>query len=118
MSDSNSSIMIVDDDPMIRKLIGRMLKVKGYESVQAESGDEALELTKQHVISAAIVDLHMPGLSGEDTIKEFAKKYPKIKLILSTGDGMTIDKEYFKSIGVSIFLNKPFDMDDLFQAIS
>lgn len=113
-----SNVLIVDDDPMIRKLLGKMLATKKISSIAVSGGDEALKVLPSEPISHIILDLNMPdGLSGDDTLKEIHEKFPNIPVILSTGDGSMIDKSKYISMGVSKFLNKPFDLNDLFSAI-
>lgn len=111
-------ILIIDDDPMIRRLVGRMLHTKGYTTLEVDGGQEAINILKRQTFSHIILDLNMPsGLSGEETLKILNKTYPDIPIILSTGDGGIIDKDEFRRKGVSKFLNKPFDMQELFESL-
>ena len=112
------NIMIIDDDPMIRRLVSRMLATKKFDTITAEGGEMAMQLLSENDVSHIILDLNMPdGLSGTETLKRINKLYPNIPVILSSGDGSSLDKEKFKRLGVSKFLNKPFDLNELFSVI-
>ncbi len=115
---SDHRILIVDDDPMILKLIKRMLATRKYLTFSAGGGQQALDILAKNEVSHIILDLNMPdGLSGTETLKRINKLYPDIPVILSTGDGPMIDKNKFLRMGVSKFLNKPFDLEELFSII-
>lgn len=113
------SVLVIDDDPMIRKLVGRMLKIKGYESIELSGGEEAIEKIPELPDEMfVILDLSMPGISGEETLVVLHREKPQWKIILSTGFGGSLDTQYFSNLGVYKFLNKPFEMNELFEALT
>ena len=114
-----SIVLVIDDDPMIRKLLGRMLIIKGYDALLVNGGLEAIEKIPELPEEIfVILDLSMHGMSGEETLIELHEKCPKWKIILSTGFGDSLDTQHFSNLGVYKFLNKPFEMEELFEALT
>src|SRR5215510_6319430 len=80
---NNMSILVVDDDPKIRKLINANLKERGFSVLEAPNGESAIELMKEGVPNAVIVDLLMPGKDGSEVclwIREQGLDIPVIVL--------------------------------------
>jgi len=68
------SILVVDDDPHVRHIVGEHLRRNGYTVLEAESGKQALHLAEAHPIEAILLDLYMPGMSGWQTIEHLKAK--------------------------------------------
>ena len=64
---TSARIMIVDDDPQIRRVLRTALVAQGYEVVDARSGDEALEKLRDEKVDLVILDMNMPGMGGLET---------------------------------------------------
>jgi CheY-like chemotaxis protein len=78
-------VLVVDDNPMIRRLICRMLEEAGYHvCAQAADGAEAIELAKQVMPELVILDLSMPLMNGIVAARELKKLYPHVPIILFT----------------------------------
>src|SRR6056297_2566040 len=67
---TKSSILVVDDYPLNRKVLRRMLEQKGYETLEADSGQRALELARKHMPDLILLDIMKPGLDGYSTCGE------------------------------------------------
>ncbi len=108
----NSSILIVDDDPAIRKSMSDFIDFSGYKALQADSGFNALELLKKHHVDVVITDIMMPGMNGLE-LTDLIKKDFDTEVIVITG--YSGDYSYVDAIGkgASDFIFKPFRLEEL-----
>lgn len=112
----NGRILIVDDEPLIRKSLYESLRLEGYEAEMASDGEEALQKIAQIPIDLMIADIKMPKLSGLDLLKEVKVKYPDISVLLITGYG-TIDQAVeAMRLGAADYITKPI-MDGEIQLV-
>jgi CheY-like chemotaxis protein len=80
------SILITDDDPAARETLREIVAPYGYHTLMAESGEEAIELISQHEVHLALMDMHLPKLSGLETMAIVRQIKGVIPAILITGD--------------------------------
>ncbi len=108
-------VLIIDDEEMIRNIVKRILKLKGHETVEAKSGDEAIEILEKspNEFDFAILDLSMPGLSGDETFSRIRELKPALKIIIATGFIGSSESQQFLKKGAIAILEKPFKMDQL-----
>jgi len=86
MSDySTIHVLVIDDEPAICASLSAFLEDYGFQASTAESAEEALDLMKSNTYDICIVDLRLPGMSGEDLILKAKERYPKQKHIIYTG---------------------------------
>lgn len=114
---NRGTILLVDDQAILRKAVGMMLKHLGFNTLEASHGEEALRLLSQHQnqISLLLVDVTMPGLSGYEIAQRVRKIYPTMPIILSSGyDESAESKERYPS---TLFLAKPYHLDELERTI-
>lgn len=104
-------ILVVDDDPFIRKLIGIHLKKEGYEAVFASDGLEALELVDEDTLDLAIVDVMMPKMDGISLTKRLAEQ--EIPVLMLTAKTTLEDKEKGFLAGADDYMVKPFEPKEL-----
>jgi two-component system chemotaxis response regulator CheY len=108
-------ILIVDDSPTIRKLIGYVLRKKDYLTEEAEDGMDAMEKLSVSEIDLVIVDLNMPNMDGISFVRNLRSSYYNLDLpvimLTTTNDG-DLKKEAYGA-GVNLFLNKPIQPDVL-----
>ena len=108
------SIVVVDDEEMVRNVLTRLLSVKGHSVRAAGSGKEALELLDQSVADIIITDQGMPEMNGRELARQCRKRYPNLPIILLTGDtDLNVD-----SALIDMVLTKPFKIDLIQEAIS
>ena len=106
-------VLIVDDEKPIRDIIGRYLANKGFEVLEAGSGEEALkyfQIEKPHIV---LLDINMPGLSGLETLSRLKKISPECKIIMITA---LWDEEMFKKcsdLGAIYYIVKPIELQYL-----
>lgn len=112
-------ILLVDDDPAVRKGIGRVLRRAGYDVVIACHGEEALRIyeTSEESIDLVITDAVMPNMGGRDLCEAVGKLNPAQPCLICSGyDAGTIEDGFFAEERRD-FLAKPFDNDQLLQRV-
>ncbi len=118
-SESKRKILVMDDEPVVRDILSRLLNRLGYETDCAEDGKEAVKLYKKahakgEPYEAVIMDLIIPhGMGGKDTIREILKINPTAKAIVSSGYCNDPIMSDYKTYGFSAVVNKPVSFDEL-----
>jgi DNA-binding NtrC family response regulator len=111
--DPTYKVLIVDDDPFIRRLISSILTLKGHQCEEANDGMEALEKFSKTSFDAVITDIRMPRMDGIDLTRELLKLQPALPIIVMTGyHDISIAEEAILA-RAGAFLNKPFSLMDL-----
>jgi DNA-binding NtrC family response regulator len=110
-------LLFVDDEPALRSLMAERLAERGFEVVQADSGEKALELLDQFAFDIVITDLRMPGVDGGRVIQSAVERYPGIVAIVITGYGTVKDAVEAIKRGASDFIAKPFQFDELMHVL-
>jgi two-component system, chemotaxis family, chemotaxis protein CheY len=112
-------ILVVDDSPTIRKLIGYVLRKKDYVTEEAEDGMDAMEKLSASDIDLVIVDLNMPNMDGISFVRNLRNSYFNLDLpviMLTTTSDDDLRKEAYGA-GVNMFLNKPIQPEVLIYKI-
>jgi two-component system cell cycle sensor histidine kinase/response regulator CckA len=115
MSDEQSpKVLVVDDEPEIRKLVTAMLARNGYRVLSADSGENALRLFKSNPdTDLLLTDVVSPGMSGPMIADQISVLKPDIKVLFMSGyDGTQVVQRYVVEKGYSL-LTKPFSMEQL-----
>ncbi|KAJ49888.1 DNA-binding response OmpR family regulator [Clostridium tetanomorphum] len=102
-------ILIVDDEERMRKLIVAYLKRDGYETIEAENGEEALNIFKNGGIHLIILDVMMPVMDGWTACREI-RKISNIPIIFLTAKGEDEDELLGYELGTDQYIKKPFDI--------
>jgi DNA-binding NtrC family response regulator len=113
MPDPAPHLLFVDDEAALRALMAERLRDRGFEVVEAESGERALELLDQFAFDIVITDLRMPGIDGGRVIEAAVARYPGIVALVITGYGTVKDAVDAIKRGASDFIAKPFQFDEL-----
>ncbi|RPJ05515.1 MAG: PAS domain-containing sensor histidine kinase [Deltaproteobacteria bacterium] len=117
--EGEGTILLVEDDDMLRKLTMTVLKSLGFDVVSARDGAEALETFRQHQekIQFVLCDLTMPRMDGWQTLEALRKLSPEIKVILTSGYNEAQAMAGEHRALPDAFLGKPYERDELIQAI-
>jgi DNA-binding NtrC family response regulator len=110
---SEKTILVVDDEPIVRESIRDWLKDAGYKVLTAETGEEALKLLDKHDISILVIDVRLPGRTGISVLKDVKARKPKIKSIVITAYPSEELSDEAKKQGAVDYLVKPINPDDL-----
>ncbi len=113
-------ILVIDDEDQIRLLLSEMLAGLGYTTVEKKNGAEAVDHFRDHFkeFDAVIVDLVMPGMSGNECIKALKRIDPCGRIIISSGYNLISDTQQVLSKGIAGFIQKPFDPGELARVLS
>jgi DNA-binding NtrC family response regulator len=110
-------LLFIDDEATLRGLMAERLAERGFEVVEAESGERALELLDQFAFDIVITDLRLPGIDGSRVIEAARDRYPGIVAIVITGFGTVKDAVDAIKRGASDFVAKPFQFDELMHVL-
>lgn len=105
--------LIVDDEDVIRQMVGRVLKYMGIESETADNGFQALEKLEAGRFDIIIADIRMPNMDGMELLKIAGKKYPDIDVIIMTAYSAKYSYVDVVEAGAADFINKPFSVEEL-----
>ncbi len=107
------SILIVDDEEGVRRVLREFFKRRGFDVFEAESGEQALQCISSVKVSAVLLDMRMPGMDGLETLKRILEIDPKLGVVMATA---VQDEEKIKraiGLGAYNYVLKPFDFANL-----
>jgi DNA-binding NtrC family response regulator len=113
-------ILVVDDDPGIRRALTSLLSKSGYQVTQANDGLEALRLWRDQGGDLVITDLHMPEKNGIETILELLSHSPGIRIIAMSGGGQTKRLDLLSNatmLGAVLTIEKPFTLTEMLTLV-
>ena len=110
-------VAIVDDEEPVRKALRRLFLAVGIDVETFASGDELLESVKMHRPDCAVVDLHLPGLTGLEVLQRLIRAGIRLPTIIITGHDQAGTAERAMAAGASAYLRKPLDEERLLDAI-
>ena len=117
MTGSTPHVLFIDDEAALRTVMAERLRDHGFEVVEAENGEQALDLLDQFAFDILITDLRMPGIDGAHVIEAAVGRYPGIVAIVITGYGTVKDAVEAIKRGASDFIAKPFQFDELMHVL-
>jgi len=106
-------IMLVDDEERFLSTTQKLLTKKGIDAVTATSGAQALEMLQHKYIHVVILDVKMPGMDGNETLKEIKRQFPLVEVIMLTGHATVESAIDGLKSGATDYLMKPTEIDDL-----
>jgi CheY-like chemotaxis protein len=107
-------ILIIDDDVSIRHMLGRVLVGEGYAVVSAANGEAGLEIARNGGIDLVLLDLKMPGIGGQETLKMLTAEYPDLPVIVISA----FSRQQFAGLAAATgLLQKPLDFPTLLNTI-
>jgi YesN/AraC family two-component response regulator len=114
-------ILIIDDEEQIRIMLRKTLEKAGYGVVDAPNGKIAKRLFQAEPADLIITDIVMPEKDGLETIMEFRKDFPGVKIIAISGGGLYGHEENYlniaKKLGVLRIFPKPFNWDEMIESV-
>ncbi|MBI3358696.1 MAG: sigma-54-dependent Fis family transcriptional regulator [Nitrospirae bacterium] len=117
MNASAKPILVVDDDPAMRVALTESLKLMGYATQTAISGEDALARINEKPVAAILTDMKMSGMSGIDLFHNVNKRNPKIPVIIMSAHGTIDTAVSAMKLGVLDYLVKPFSQERLSEVI-
>lgn len=117
MTESEKSLLLVDDDVTFRSRFARAFTSRGYVVREAGSADEAIRLAREESPELAVVDLKMEGASGLDVVKRLHAIDPTTRIVILTGYGSIATAVDAVRLGAVDYLQKPADVDQVILAL-
>jgi two-component system response regulator (stage 0 sporulation protein F) len=111
------TVLVIDDQPGIRRLLVEVLNEEGYQVVTAANGYEGLQQAKASNPHLILMDMKMPGMDGIETLKELKKVGQGDRVIMMTAYGELDLVNQAREIGAYDYITKPFDVIKLCKAI-
>ena len=111
------SILLVDDEQLLRRSFGRLLRQHGFQVTEAAGGAEALTLYAAAEHDLVILDLDMPGMSGEQAQVELQRRHPNARIMFASGHADPQREVVVRERGARAFLQKPYEIEVLVSTI-
>ena len=111
-----ASILIVDDEEVVRRSHLRSLATIGCRTEAAEDGNRALEVMEEHPFDVVWLDLRMPGLDGMDVLKTIKERWPDSEVVVITGYPTLESAKQALRLGAQNYIAKPVGPDDVLKA--
>jgi DNA-binding NtrC family response regulator len=113
----NPSILVVDDELLIRDLLYDFFQDQGWEIAVAESGEKALEILREKKVDLLLTDLRMPVMDGMVLTSQVRKDFPDIPVVIMTGYPSVDSAVSALRNKVADYITKPFSVNDLYKRV-
>ncbi|MBN2415879.1 sigma-54-dependent Fis family transcriptional regulator [bacterium] len=113
MSDDQKSILILDDEEMIRDLLSETFSNKGYETDTALDAREAMRKLNKSRFDLLVTDLRLPDVSGMEVMEQVTKQFPELGIIMITAYGSIKNAVRAMKLGAFDYITKPFNLDEI-----
>ena len=113
MSAAPRRVLVIDDEPPIRKLLRVGLSAHGYQTVEASSGRSALELLREQPPDLVILDLGLPDMQGHELLRTMRARNDKVPIVVLSSRDDETGKVQALDAGADDYVTKPFGMDEL-----
>jgi len=112
-------ILVVEDNEKSMKLFRDLLQAKGYSTLEAGTGEAALELARLHIPALVLMDVQLPGIDGIEALARLRQdtRTASIPVLALTAQAMHGDRERFLEAGFADYLSKPVDVAELLRAV-
>jgi two-component system, OmpR family, KDP operon response regulator KdpE len=106
-------VLVVDDEPPIRRFLRTSLSAQGYQVIEAEDGPSARNALRQNAVDVVVLDLGLPGLDGFEIIKQLREQGSALPIIVLSSRTDEAGKVRALDLGADDYVTKPFGMDEL-----
>ena len=115
-----TTVLVVDDEPKVRKVVGEILEHAGYQVLRAVDGQEALEVFRREAdtIDCVLLDLSMPKLDGEEVFRAMRAIRPSVPVVLCSGFTEQEILDRFHGAGLAGVLQKPAQMQVVLERVA
>ncbi|HEX7775432.1 MAG TPA: response regulator [Parvibaculum sp.] len=116
-----ATVLVIEDEPLVRDTIKLSLETGGYEVVIASNGREGVSWLARQPVDVVVTDLIMPEQEGLETIRIIRRDFPRLKIIAMSGGGRHVGTDFLQAaslMGADFALQKPFAMSKLKQYVA
>jgi len=117
MADRELRVLLVDDEPAIRRALRTPLQELGFQTVEASRGEDALHLVRVDSFDVVLLDINMPGIGGMQTLKRLRSLAPRLPILMLTVRDEEEDKVEALEAGADDYITKPFSMRECIARI-
>jgi DNA-binding response OmpR family regulator len=119
MTDTSTSVLVVDDEPQIVWMLRFSLEAEGYQMLSARNGRAALEEVREHHPNVVLLDIMMPVMDGWAFLEELRDipEHERPRVIVVSARSSVRDRAKAAELGADAFVAKPFNVDDLLVAL-
>ena len=112
-------VLVVEDNEKNMKLFRDVLRATGYSTLEATTGEDALELALAHTPALVLMDVQLPGIDGVEALARLRRdeRTASIPVLALTAQAMSGDRERFLAVGFNGYLAKPIDVGELLEAV-
>lgn len=114
---SELTILIADDEAPMRKNLRELLTDEGYNVIEAQNGEQALQLATEKKPDLLLLDIRMPGMDGMKVLKNISLTIPQLPVIIFTAFGTSEHPIQAMKAGAYDYIEKPFDLEELLMVI-
>ena len=118
MAKEKINLLLVDDEEQFLRSTTKRLEVRDFNVIAVSSGQKAIEAAREHPIDIALVDLKMPGMDGEETLKALKAEHQWMEVIILTGHGSIDSAMECAKGGAYHYLQKPCEFDRLLEMLT
>jgi two-component system cell cycle response regulator DivK len=113
-------ILVVEDNEKNMKLVRDVLQATGYSTLEATTGEDAVELALQHIPALVLMDVQLPGIDGVQALARLRRdaRTASIPVLALTAQAMHGDRERFLEAGFADYLSKPVEIAELLRAVA
>jgi len=114
------TVLVVDDDALVRRSVATAIRSLGYDTVEAEGGAEALDVYRERRadLRAVVLDMVMPGMNGRATLAAMREVDPGVPVLLMSGHAMNEEIQSLLDSGARGFLTKPYSVSSLARSLA
>lgn len=113
-------VLLIDDEPMVRKIVRKMLERASHEVVDVENGRAGLDQLERAPFDLIVTDIIMPDVEGIEVLMTVRERHPSIAVVAMSGGGRMGNVDFLevaRKLGAAATLEKPFTQDALLKAI-
>jgi CheY-like chemotaxis protein len=115
----SGTVLVVDDDALVRRSVASALRSLGYDTLEAEGGAEAISLYRERRgLRAVVLDMVMPGMNGRATLAAMRAVDPDVPVLLMSGYTINEEIQAVLDDGASAFLSKPYSVESLARSLA
>ena len=113
------TILIAEDEHLMLRLLEKFFTRHGYRVLSASDGEQAVEIYRHYKtrIAAVLLDVRLPKLAGDEVFRRMKEENPAVKVVMASGFLEPQIKTEMNLTGVNRFVNKPYELDNLFQVV-
>jgi two-component system cell cycle response regulator DivK len=114
-----STVLIIEDNEKNMKLARDVLQVKGYQTLEAVTGEEGIRLAKEKVPDLVLMDIQLPGINGIDALKQLRAepKTARIPVVALTASVTPTDRSAITAAGFDAFVSKPINLKEFLETV-